>query len=124
MIGIAALVAALTWAIRLSRIRALWRLPSKNGEGWFLAQRVGPGFYDGEAGRRLHALDHAPGDFHAEMIELLGRVPDLRVPARTSSFYFKGKAEDIGTSPVSCTSHTCSKAVSVSQASACASRRS
>jgi TolB-like protein/Tfp pilus assembly protein PilF len=32
-----------------------------------------------------------------EMIDLLGRVPDLHVPARTSSFYFKGKAEDIAT---------------------------
>jgi TolB-like protein/Flp pilus assembly protein TadD len=30
-----------------------------------------------------------------EMIELLGQVPDLRVPARTSSFYFKGKTETI-----------------------------
>ena len=30
-----------------------------------------------------------------EMIELLGRVPELRVPARTSSFYFKGKNEPI-----------------------------
>jgi TolB-like protein len=30
-----------------------------------------------------------------EMIDLLGQVPDLRVPARTSSFYFKGKSEDI-----------------------------
>lgn len=30
-----------------------------------------------------------------EMIDLLGRVPDLRVPARTSSFYFKGKNEAI-----------------------------
>ena len=27
----------------------------------------------------------------AELIELLGRIPGLRVPARTSSFYFKGK---------------------------------
>jgi TolB-like protein/Flp pilus assembly protein TadD len=30
-----------------------------------------------------------------EMIELLGQVPDLRVPARTSSFYFKGKNEPV-----------------------------
>ena len=30
-----------------------------------------------------------------EMIDLLGQVPDLRVPARTSSFYFKGKNEPI-----------------------------
>ena len=32
-----------------------------------------------------------------EMINLLGQIPDLRVPARTSSFYFKGKSEDIAT---------------------------
>ena len=30
-----------------------------------------------------------------EMIDLLGQVPDLRVPARTSSFYFKGKNEPV-----------------------------
>ena len=32
-----------------------------------------------------------------ELIDLLSQVPDLRVPARTSSFYFKGKSEDIAT---------------------------
>jgi TolB-like protein/Tfp pilus assembly protein PilF len=32
-----------------------------------------------------------------ELIDLLTKVPDLRVPARTSSFFFKGKAEDIAT---------------------------
>jgi len=30
-----------------------------------------------------------------ELIDLLSQVPDLRVPARTSSFYFKGKSEDV-----------------------------
>jgi TolB-like protein/DNA-binding winged helix-turn-helix (wHTH) protein len=30
-----------------------------------------------------------------ELINLLSNVPDLRVPARTSSFYFKGKSENI-----------------------------
>jgi len=30
-----------------------------------------------------------------ELIDLLSQVPDLRVPARTSSFYFRGKADDI-----------------------------
>jgi TolB-like protein len=30
-----------------------------------------------------------------ELIHLLSQVPTLRVPARTSSFHFKGKAEDI-----------------------------
>jgi TolB-like protein/Tfp pilus assembly protein PilF len=32
-----------------------------------------------------------------ELIDLLTQIPDLRVPARTSSFYFKGKSEDIQT---------------------------
>ena len=32
-----------------------------------------------------------------ELISLLSRIPELRVPARTSSFYFKGKSEDIPT---------------------------
>jgi TolB-like protein/tetratricopeptide (TPR) repeat protein len=32
-----------------------------------------------------------------ELIDLLCKIPELRVPARTSSFYFKGKAEDIRT---------------------------
>jgi adenylate cyclase len=32
-----------------------------------------------------------------ELIDMLTRVSDLRVPARTSSFYFKGKSEDIPT---------------------------
>ena len=30
-----------------------------------------------------------------ELIDLLAKIPDLRVPARTSSFYFKGRNEDI-----------------------------
>ena len=32
-----------------------------------------------------------------ELIDLLTKVPDLRVPARTSSFFFKGKTDDIAT---------------------------
>jgi len=32
-----------------------------------------------------------------ELIDLLTKIPDLRVPARTSSFYFKGKSKDIPT---------------------------
>jgi adenylate cyclase len=31
-----------------------------------------------------------------ELIDMLTKVPDLRVPARTSSFYFKGKQASIG----------------------------
>jgi TolB-like protein len=32
-----------------------------------------------------------------ELINRLSKMPDMRVPARTSSFYFKGKSEDIPT---------------------------
>ncbi len=32
-----------------------------------------------------------------EILDLLAKVPGLNVPARTSSFYFKGKSEDIPT---------------------------
>jgi len=32
-----------------------------------------------------------------ELIELLSKIPDLRVPARTSSFYFKGRAQKLET---------------------------
>jgi TolB-like protein len=32
-----------------------------------------------------------------ELIDLLTKIPELHVPARTSSFYFKGKSEDIPT---------------------------
>ena len=32
-----------------------------------------------------------------ELLDLLSQVPDLRVPARTSSFYFKGRSVDIAT---------------------------
>ena len=32
-----------------------------------------------------------------ELLDMLSQVPDLRVPARTSSFYFKGRSEDIAT---------------------------
>jgi len=32
-----------------------------------------------------------------ELLDLLSQVPDLRVPARSSSFYFKGRNDDIAT---------------------------
>ena len=32
-----------------------------------------------------------------EILDLLAKIPGLRVPARTSSFYFKGKSDDIPT---------------------------
>jgi len=40
-------MAAAEFAVRLYVLRGVWRLPLKNGEGFFLAQRVGPGFYQG-----------------------------------------------------------------------------
>jgi hypothetical protein len=51
------LAAALVYAVRLNKVRALWRLPLKNGEGWFLAQAVPPDFYRGTGAdllRRYH----------------------------------------------------------------------
>jgi hypothetical protein len=38
-------VVLLFLVLRLRLLRQLWRLPLKNGEGYFLAQRVVPGFY-------------------------------------------------------------------------------
>ncbi len=35
--------------------------------------------------------DYFPDGLSEELINMLSRIPDLRVPARTSSFYFKGK---------------------------------
>ena len=32
-----------------------------------------------------------------ELLDLLAQIPDLKVAARTSSFYFKGRAEDVAT---------------------------
>src|SRR6476660_5070494 len=40
-------MAAAECAVRLMVLSGLWRLHLKNGEGFFLAQRVGPGFYQG-----------------------------------------------------------------------------
>ena len=38
-------ITAVLFATRLHLLYRLWRLPLKNGEGFFLAQRVGPDFY-------------------------------------------------------------------------------
>jgi hypothetical protein len=51
------LSAALLLVLRLRLLHRMWRLPLKNGEGYFLAQRVGAGFYDAEGAplfRRYH----------------------------------------------------------------------
>ncbi len=42
-----------------------------------------------------HDQEYFADGLSEELIDLLSRVPDLRVPARTSSFYFKGKAAKI-----------------------------
>ena len=39
--------------------------------------------------------DYFSDGLSEELIDLLTQVPDLRVPARTSSFYFRGKTDDI-----------------------------
>jgi TolB-like protein len=42
-----------------------------------------------------HDEEYFSDGLSEELIDLLAKVPDLRVPARTSSFFFKGKPEDI-----------------------------
>ena len=44
-----------------------------------------------------HDQEYFADGLSEELIDLLSRVPDLRVPARTSSFYFKGKAANTPT---------------------------
>jgi TolB-like protein/tetratricopeptide (TPR) repeat protein len=44
-----------------------------------------------------HDQEYFSDGLSEELIDLLTKIPDLRVPARTSSFYFKGKSEDIPT---------------------------
>ena len=42
-----------------------------------------------------HDQEYFSDGLSEELIDLLTKVPALRVPARTSSFYFKGKSDDI-----------------------------
>lgn len=44
-----------------------------------------------------HDQEYFADGMAEELIDLLARIPDLRVSARTSSFYFKGKTEDVPT---------------------------
>lgn len=53
MIGLAALV----FTGRLRVLRRVWQLPKRNGKGFFLAQEVGPDFYE-TAGARLFQRYH------------------------------------------------------------------
>jgi TolB-like protein/Flp pilus assembly protein TadD len=43
-----------------------------------------------------HDQEYFSDGLSEELIDMLTRVPELRVPARTSSFYFKGKQATIG----------------------------
>jgi len=42
-----------------------------------------------------HDQEYFSDGLSEELIDLLTKVPELRVPARTSSFFFRGKSEDI-----------------------------
>ena len=44
-----------------------------------------------------HDQEYFSDGLSEELIDMLVKVPDLRVPARTSSFFFKNKSEDIPT---------------------------
>jgi hypothetical protein len=52
MFGVMVFAAIFLFAVRLRLLQRLWRCPLKNGEEWFLAQRVPTGFYQ-EAGAAL-----------------------------------------------------------------------
>src|SRR6266513_3681726 len=43
-----------------------------------------------------HDQEYFSDGLAEELIDVLTRIPDLRVPARTSSFSFKGKANTVG----------------------------
>jgi TolB-like protein len=44
-----------------------------------------------------HDQEYFSDGLSEELLDLLAQVPDLKVAARTSSFYFKGRAEDVAT---------------------------
>ena len=44
-----------------------------------------------------HDEEYFSDGLSEELIDMLAQIPDLRVPARTSSFYFKGKSETVPT---------------------------
>ena len=44
-----------------------------------------------------HDQEYFSDGLAEELLDLLSQVPDLRVPARTSSFYFKGRTDDVAT---------------------------
>ena len=59
-----------------------------------------------------------------ELIDMLTKVPDLRVPARTSSFYFKGQHATIAEIAKALGVRTSLRAAYASPAIPCASPRS
>ena len=59
-----------------------------------------------------------------ELLNLLAKIPQLQVTARTSSFSFKGKEIGSRRSRARCTWRTCSKARCAKRATRCGSRRS
>ena len=56
-----------------------------------------------------------------ELIDMLTKIPKLRLPARTSSFYFKGKQATVAESPKRSAWHTCWKEAFANRAIICAS---
>ena len=58
-----------------------------------------------------------------ELLNVLAKIPELKVTARTSAFFFKDKQVPIGTSPSNSVSPTSSKAACANPATACASVR-
>jgi hypothetical protein len=60
-------------------------------------------------------------ELSGELIDMLTKIPKLRVPARTSSFYFKGKQATIAESPKGSAWHTCWKEAFANRAIICAS---
>ena len=59
-----------------------------------------------------------------ELLNLLAKIPQLQVTARTSSFAFKGKETGFRRSRARCTWRTCWKARCARRATRCGSRRS
>ena len=84
----AALVAWQSWRMMSDRPRA----PDASGGSMDKSVAVLP-FADMS---EKHDQEYFSDGLAEELIDVLTRIPDLRVPARTSSFSFKGKANTVG----------------------------
>src|SRR5205807_2569092 len=84
----AALVAWQSWRMMSDRPRA----PDASGGSMGKSVAVLP-FADMS---EKHDQEYFSDGLAEELIDVLTRIPDLRVPARTSSFSFKGKANTVG----------------------------